>query len=134
MNMYKRGHYLSSIKLIQEKLKEDYDIKIKPWRLMHLLHHHMYMGYKKVNEISLRSNDPKNLILRQQFARTFLKLDLHSKIIINVDETWIGQTDFRRRKWTFLKQPDSVPKKQVQPRISMIAGIDTTGKVYLSLL
>ena len=29
---------------------------------------------------------------------------------------------------------DSVPKKKVQPRISMITGLDTRGNVYLSAL
>ena len=61
-------------------------------------------------------------------------MDLYSKVILNVDETWLGMTDFRRRKWTFTHHPDSVRKKQVQPRISMIAGLDTRGSVYISLL
>ena len=43
-------------------------------------------------------------------------------------------SDFRRRKWTFLKRPDSVPKKNVQPRLSMIAALDTSGAVHISLL
>ena len=40
--------------------------------------------------------DPKNLILRQQFAKAFMELDLKKKVIINVDETWLGMSDFRR--------------------------------------
>ena len=43
-------------------------------------------------------------------------------------------SDFRRMKWTFMDRPDSVKKKQMQPRISMITGLDSTGKVFFSLL
>jgi hypothetical protein len=43
-------------------------------------------------------------------------------------------SDFRRMKWTFRDRPDSVPKKMVLPRISMITGLDTKGEVYISLL
>ena len=43
-------------------------------------------------------------------------------------------SDFRYQKWTFIHRPDSVRKKQVQPRISMITGLDTRGSVYISLL
>ena len=52
VNMYQRGNYLSSIKCIQAKLLEDHDIRIKPWTLMHLLHHQLGMKYKKVKEVS----------------------------------------------------------------------------------
>ena len=57
-----------------------------------------------------------------------------NKIIINVDETWIGMTDFRRRKWQVKEQYNSVAKMQVYPRVSMILGIDTRGQIYVSLI
>ena len=87
----------------------------------------MGMKYTKVKSISYQANSHKNLILRQRFAVRFLNLNLYGKVIINIDETWIGQTDFRRRKWSFIHQPDSVAKKNVQPRISMIAALTSTG-------
>ena len=119
---------------MQGKLKSDYDIEIKPWKLRSILQRHMAMRYKGVNEVSWRANDPKNLLLRQQFAHAFLKLNLYGQTIINIDETWLGMTDFRRKKWTFTDRPDSVRKKQVQPRVSMITGLDTNGELYISLV
>ena len=56
------------------------------------------------------------------------------KRIINIDESWLGMTDFRRMKWTVKGHPRSHIRSQVVPRISMIVGLDTTGAVYLSLL
>ena len=42
-------------------------------------------------------------------------------------------TDFRRRKWTFPAVANSVPKKMVQPRLSLILALDTDGKIFFSL-
>ena len=56
------------------------------------------------------------------------------KTLLNIDETWLGMTDFRRRKWQAPNRTNSVPKMQVQPRISLIMGLDTSGSVYASIL
>ena len=56
------------------------------------------------------------------------------KTIINVDETWLGMSDFRRRKWQAPGTNNSVAQLQLTPRVSMIAGLDTKGQVYLSLV
>ena len=111
VDLYKRDEYLNSVQYIRERIQEEHGIEIKPWKLMHLLHHHMGMRYKRVKEISWKANDPKNLILRQQFAVAFLDMDLNQKLVINVDETWLSMSDFRRMKWTFTDRPDSVKKK-----------------------
>ena len=54
------------------------------------------MRYSKIKAISWKGNDPKNIFLRQQFALAFMKIDLREKTIINIDETWLGMSDFRR--------------------------------------
>ena len=43
-------------------------------------------------------------------------------------------SDFRRMKWCPHKDTNSVPVLQLQPMISMIVALDTSGRVYLSLL
>ena len=53
---------------------------------------------------------------------------------MNVDETWIGMSDFRRRKWCRHRHINSVAQLQIMPRISMICGLDTNGELYLSLV
>ena len=64
----------------------------------------------------------------------FLKLDLNNKRIINIDETWLGMSDFRRMKWKPYDKSNTIGKKMITPRISMITGLDTNGSIYLSLL
>ena len=43
-------------------------------------------------------------------------------------------SDFRRMKWTPRGKVNSVAKKNLQPRISLIVAMDSTGAVYLSML
>ena len=54
-------------------------------------------------------------------------------MIINIDETWIGQTDYRRRKWGVRGSNNSLPVKSLQPRLSLILALDTTGAIYYSI-
>ncbi|MEC8141975.1 MAG: transposase, partial [Candidatus Thermoplasmatota archaeon] len=61
-------------------------------------------------------------------------MDFTKKTLLNIDETWIGTADFRRFSWCFRGESASLPVKQVQPRISMIVGLDSTGAVYMSLV
>ena len=42
--------------------------------------------------------------------------------------------DFRRMKWQAPSTTNSVAKLQMQPRISMILGLDSRGRVYVSLV
>ena len=92
------------------------------------------MRYKKVVAVALHANSEKNQILRQCFANELVNLLSQGKRIINVDESWLGMTDFRRMKWQPRGENNSVAHLQVAPRISIIMGIDTSGAIYLSLL
>ena len=94
----------------------------------------MKLRYKRIEPISWQGNSPKNLILRQHFAINFLKQDFAKKTIVNIDETWLGMSDFKKMRWSPIGKSNSAPKKNLQPRISMIAALDSHGQVYTSLL
>ena len=66
------------------------------------------MRFRKIKPISLTANSIQNLILRQRFAMAFLKIDLSKKVILNVDETWVGMSDFRHTKWQLPNSTNSV--------------------------
>ena len=57
------------------------------------------MSYRKIVTVSLHSNSEKNLVLRQHWAMEFFAQAKKKKVFLNVDETWLGMSDFRRRKW-----------------------------------
>ena len=62
-----------------------------------------------------------------------LELLEDGKRILNIDESWLSGTNFKRAKWREHGQTNSDPIKIVNPRISVIAAVDTEGDVYMSL-
>jgi hypothetical protein len=88
------------------------------------------MRYRKITRISWMQNSMTNLVLRQQWALKFLEVMKQKKIVINADESWLAETDFRRRKWQAPMTTNSISTKQVSPRISMILALDSEGTVY----
>ena len=53
--------------------------------------------------------------------------------MLNIDESWLSQTDLRSMKWGFKGQNNNLAKKSINPRISLIVAIDTLGNIYYSL-
>ena len=128
-SMLKEHTFIDSVAMVKEKLSEESSMSWKSWEIRHVMRHDMGMRYKKIKPVSIHANSPKNLVLRQQFTLELIK-QLHAgKTIINVDETWLGMADFRRMKWCPHKDTNSVPVMQLQPRISMIVALDTSGRV-----
>ena len=91
------------------------------------------MRFKKIKKIPFRGNSEKNLILRQQFAMKLLELLESGKRLLNVDESWLTSTNFKRSKWREQGTTNSMPEKFMNPQIAIIAAIDTEGDVYASL-
>ena len=90
-------------------------------------------SYRLIRGSAINVNSPINRALRQAWAVRFLKPDVAKKVVINVDETWLDHTDFRRRKWSKRGQKSTLPKKTLQPRISLIVSVDTEGNVYYAV-
>ena len=53
--------------------------------------------------------------------------------VINIDESWINETNFTRRMWCPSDAAGTVTQRMVTPRLAMIAALDTEGRVYFSL-
>ena len=91
------------------------------------------MKWKVVKRTPFHGNAERCLILRQLFAKALLSVLSAGKIVINVDETWLPHSDFRRKKWRVKGEVNSVGTKDLTQRVNMIAGIDTEGRIYVSL-
>jgi len=55
------------------------------------------------------------------------------KRIINIDETWLNQSNFVRKIWCPSKSTATIPLKSINPSLSMIAALDNEGRIYFSL-
>ena len=71
------------------------------------------MSFRKVDRGPVRLNSEINLLLRQQWALSFLSFNETKKVILNIDETWLDFMDFRRRKWQVKGRPNSILMKAV---------------------
>ena len=71
--------------------------------------------------------------MRQQCAKKLLELLEQGFRVVNIDEAWIYDVDFYRRKWNERTESNSLPKKTVSPRLSLLAAIDTSGSLYMAL-
>ena len=72
--------------------------------------------------------------MRQQFGKKMIELLSDGTRILNIDETWIAQTNFRQRSWQPRVGCESDILNTVSPRITMIAALDNYGDVYISLI
>ena len=91
------------------------------------------MSYKRVQLVVFQGNSQRCILLRQLFAERLLHQLHKGTRFLNVDESWISSGDMRHMKWRKQGQTNSIAFKQLQPRISVIAAIDTEGESYLSL-
>ena len=109
-------------------------IKIPVRRIQEIFRSELGLKYKNVKRISYNANTEKNLVMRKMFAGNLLKLLDMKRRIINIDESWLNDTMQKRKKWREHGSTNSVCGHQVNPRISLIGGIDTLGNVYISAL
>ena len=91
------------------------------------------MRYRKVKRVHFQGNSERCIVLRQQYGKYMMDLLASGRRILNIDETWLNQTDFRHMKWRARNDTNSIPQRGMSPRISVIAAIDTEGKVYFAL-
>ena len=54
-------------------------------------------------------------------------------LIINIDESWVAETNFTRKLWLPANAPATVPLAPVIPRLSLIAALDSEGRLYYTL-
>ena len=54
-------------------------------------------------------------------------------LIINLDESWIAETNFVRKTWLPANAPGTFPLAPVSHRLSLITALDSEGRLYYSL-
>jgi hypothetical protein len=124
---------ISSAKEVVTQVNVHAEAPVSEKQVRSVMKEELGMSYRKIKTVSLHSNSEKNLILRQRYTIEFLAQARKKRVFLNIDETWLGMSDFRRMKWQAPGTTNSVAKLEVQPRITMILGLDTLGNVYVAL-
>ena len=91
------------------------------------------LSYRKVKRVSTQGNSERCLVLRHLYAREMLKIYSEGKHIINIDESWIPHTDFRRQRWGTRKENNSMADKVLGYKVNMIVAVSSEGRVWLAL-
>ena len=131
--MVEDDDFIDSVASVKAAVEEEVDVEVTDALVRDVLTKDLGMRYRKVKPLSLQANSEKNIILRQRWALAFLGLLQTKQHLINIDETWLGMSDFRRMKWQAPDSTNSVACLSLVPRISMILALDNYGQVYLTL-
>ena len=91
------------------------------------------MSYRKVLHTANLANTNRSLVLRQKFAQKMLPILASRKRVINIDESSVPFLDFRHHKWGSRGIKNSLPRRDLTPKVNMIVAMDTQGKVYAAL-
>ena len=84
---------------VLKTVMSQHQIKTTEAEVASVMKQELGMRYRKIKTVSLHSNSERNLVLRQRWALEFLAQARKKKVFINIDETWLGMSDFRRMKW-----------------------------------
>ena len=91
------------------------------------------MKFKRIKKIAYQANPDRCLVLRQEFAKRALKMLFQGKTFLNIDESFLTETDFRRMIWRSKGTANQLKARQVTPRIAIIAAVSSHNDIYLAL-
>lgn len=91
------------------------------------------LGYRLSRKVPVQCNSERCLVLRQQYALEMIPLLRDGMRILNIDESWLNETNFTRKIWCPPQTPATITQRAISHRISLIAALDTEGCVYYSL-
>ena len=98
-----------------------------------MLKQDLKLSFLKSKKLHPLVNSERCLVLRQQYALKMLDLLKQGRRIVNIDETWLNQSSFIRRTWASRDGNGNTVLNAITPRLSMIAAIDTEGRVWFAL-
>ena len=124
---------ISNADQVREQVLAGYQLSVRNALIAQVMKSKFAMKYQKTRPIPLQTNRERNLALRCLYGQKFLQTLEEGHRIINIDQSWLNQDDFRRNKWVTADQSQRLPMKEISPRISMIAAICSRGQCYLSL-
>ena len=56
-----------------------------------------------------------------------------NKHVVNIDESWIAESDYRRCRWVTKGEDNSLAERAVGHRVNMIVAVSSQGHVWLAL-
>ena len=90
---------ITKASVVTHQLYIEHGLQVRDWEVRKIFRERLGLRYKRVKRIAFKGNTDKNLYLRQRFGMRLIELLQAGKRVLGVDETWLGDTQFVRRKW-----------------------------------
>ena len=131
--MLERSIPIDNAMKVQQQAKQYHDVEISVPKVRTVLKKELGLGYRRARQVPIQGNSERCLVLRQQYSLKMLALLEEGTRIINVDESWLNDTNFTRKIWCPADAPATITQQSVTPRLTLIAALDTEGRVYFTL-
>lgn len=118
---------------VADSIRQQHGVVVKPSYVSQVLRHDLGARYERLRKVPSLSNASRCLLLRQHYAKFMLAQLAAGVRIINVDQSWMSETNFTRCKWRMRGQRNTSADKKVSPRIAMQVAVCTDGRLYCSL-
>ena len=133
-NLIDQKKLINSAYQVKKDVEDRHGVMISKTRVKRVLKQNKAFHFKRVKKVPLHANSLRNQHMRQQFSLKMLELLVEGKRILNVDETWFGESCYVRTGWQMTMNQESLRNNIFQPRITMFVAMDNFGDVYLSLM
>ena len=106
----------ANVKAVRDVLKQDHKL-----------------SYRKIKRVPFQGNSERCKVLRSLYAQKMLPIYETSQRVINIDESWLNEADFRGRRWKGRGMLNTASDKVFSQKINIIAAIASDGNMWMSL-
>ena len=131
--MQRRGERLTGASLLSGPVSAALGREVQPWRIRRAMKGTLGLRYRRQALHTTQVNTVRCLVQRQRYAMAMLPILEERRRVINVDESWLNWTNQTTRAWQDRSQSQLGYRKQIHPRLSVLAAIDTDGGTWYSL-
>jgi len=83
------------------------------------------LSFRRIKRVAHAGNSERCKVLRHLYARKMFQLYSNQSHVVNIDESWIPVSDFRRRCWNIADDNNSMSDRPLGHRVNVIAAISS---------
>ena len=91
------------------------------------------LRYKKVKRVTADSNPIESVRSREEACLVLLRQLKERRLIVNIDETLLSESNFTRKVWTNQEAGTTTFPPKWSKTLKVIAAIDTEGRLLYSV-
>ena len=116
---------IQSARAIREHVNQQHGMTVSTRIVLAMLKGQFKLSYRKVKKVSLSGNSEYNRVRRMLYARKMLELYGEGVHVVNIDESWLPESDFSRRNWDRRGDSHSLPANPLGRKVNMIAAVSS---------